>query len=183
MSQTTALSLRLKKHSWCNFHSTRQSQRPEKFRKQSLTKCFCRKFIKLSLPDWAAPTVFALRKDGSPRFYFEYQKLSAVTERDSYSIPHIDEFIDSLLEAVVISTSHANSCHWASWCRRQQLQYSWVLVPLRTVQICVNAILIEQCPKIVPMGYKRYIVSSKTTLCSCVSRQPHRIFALIWQPH
>lgn len=43
--------------------------------------------------EWAAAIVFSPKKDGSIRFCVEYQTLNAVTKRDSYPIPRMDECI------------------------------------------------------------------------------------------
>lgn len=52
---------------------------------------------------WGAPIVFPLKKHGSLPFCGGYRKLKAVTKEDVYSISRIDECIDSLGEAAVLS--------------------------------------------------------------------------------
>lgn len=49
--------------------------------------------------EWASPIVFVSKKDGILRFCVNYRRLNAVTERDSYPIPTMDECIESLGEA------------------------------------------------------------------------------------
>ena len=46
--------------------------------------------------EWASPVVFVPKKDGTMRFRVDYRKLNAVTVRDSYPLPRMDECIDSL---------------------------------------------------------------------------------------
>lgn len=58
---------------------------------------------------WAAPIIIVVRKDRALRFCVHYRKLNAITKRDSYSIPRIDERINSLGQAIVSSTLDANS--------------------------------------------------------------------------
>lgn len=58
---------------------------------------------------WALPIVFVPRNDGSLRFFVDYRRLNSVTERDSYSIPRMDESIDSLAKGQIFSTLDANS--------------------------------------------------------------------------
>ena len=68
--------------------------------------------IELSTSEWAAPVVFAPKKDGSLRFCIDYRRLNALTIRDSYPIPRMDECIDSLGDATVFSTLDANAGYW-----------------------------------------------------------------------
>lgn len=58
--------------------------------------------------------VFALCKDRSLRFCDEYQNFNAVTKRDFYSIPRIDEFIGSLFlrKVAMFFALNANSSYW-----------------------------------------------------------------------
>ena len=70
------------------------------------------RFIELSTSEWAAPVVFAPKKDGSLRFCIDYRRLNTLTIRDSYPIPRMDECIDSLGDATVFSTLDANAGYW-----------------------------------------------------------------------
>lgn len=60
----------------------------------------------------ASPIVFVPKKDGSLHFPVGYRKLNNLTRRDSHTIAHIDECFDSLREATVFFTLHANSRYW-----------------------------------------------------------------------
>ena len=62
--------------------------------------------------EWASPIVFAPKKDGTLRFCVDYRRLNAMTIRDSYPIPRMDECIDSLGNAQVFSTLDANAGYW-----------------------------------------------------------------------
>lgn len=59
-----------------------------------------------------ASIIFDPKKDGSVRFCADYQKLSAVTVRDSYPLPRMDEYMDSLGDATVITTIDKHSWYW-----------------------------------------------------------------------
>ncbi|CAF4393726.1 unnamed protein product, partial [Rotaria magnacalcarata] len=61
---------------------------------------------------WASSVVLAAEKDGSLRFCIDYRTLNAVTIRDAYPIPRIDDTLDALEEAKFISTIHLRSGYW-----------------------------------------------------------------------
>ncbi|CAM4837936.1 unnamed protein product, partial [Rotaria magnacalcarata] len=61
---------------------------------------------------WASSVLLAAEKDGSLRFCIDYRALNAVTIRDAYPIPRIDDTLDALEEAKFISTIHLRSGYW-----------------------------------------------------------------------
>lgn len=59
--------------------------------------------------EWASPVVVFPKKDASLRFCVEYRNLNAViTVPDRYPFPRMLDCIDSLGEAVVVTTLDAN---------------------------------------------------------------------------
>ena len=61
---------------------------------------------------WASPVVLVPKPDGSLRFCVDYRKLNAVTVKDTYPIPRMDECIDSLGSATIYTTLDCNSGYW-----------------------------------------------------------------------
>lgn len=61
---------------------------------------------------WAAYTLLEPKVDVLLRLCIDYRKVKAVTFRDSYPLPSMDEFIDSLGERIEFSTLNANVGYW-----------------------------------------------------------------------
>lgn len=68
--------------------------------------------IERSHSPWASLVMFAPKKNGTLRFCVDYRRLNSVTVRDTYSIPKMDECIDSLGNAKVFTTLYCNKGYW-----------------------------------------------------------------------
>lgn len=61
---------------------------------------------------WRSPIVFGLRTVGSFRFWVHHCKPNVDTVRDSYSIPRLDKYINSLKQSTVFFALDTNSGFW-----------------------------------------------------------------------
>ena len=93
-------------------HPYRAGPRAREIEQQEVDKMLQSGVIQPSQSAWAAPVLLVPKPDGSMRFCIDYRKLNAVTVRDSYPLPGMDECIDSLGEAAIFSTLDCNSGYW-----------------------------------------------------------------------
>ena len=70
------------------------------------------KIISRSNSPWASPVVIINKKDGSNRFCVDYQKLNAITIKDNYPIPLIEETLETLDGAIYFTSLDLASGYW-----------------------------------------------------------------------
>ncbi|OWY96568.1 hypothetical protein PHMEG_00033137, partial [Phytophthora megakarya] len=68
--------------------------------------------IRPSMSPWASPVLMIRKPDGGVRFCIDYRKLNAVTIKDSYPMPLIDDILDVLGQAKLFSTMDIASGYW-----------------------------------------------------------------------
>lgn len=68
--------------------------------------------VRESASAWAAPIVLDRKKDGSWRFCVDYRKLNALTHKDAYPLPRIEESLTGLKAARWYSTLDLASGYW-----------------------------------------------------------------------
>ena len=63
--------------------------------KDLLDKCY----IRPSASPWGSPVLFIRKKNGSMRMCIDYRSLNAVTIKNKYPLPRIDDLLDQLKRA------------------------------------------------------------------------------------
>ena len=61
---------------------------------------------------WASPMVLVRKKDGSLRFCVNYHKVSAITRKDAYPLPLVDDTLDTLACCKCFTTLDLVSGYW-----------------------------------------------------------------------
>ena len=61
---------------------------------------------------WASLVVVVCKKNGSIPFCVDYQKVNAVTQKDAYPLPRIDDTLDMLSGSQWFSTLNLVSRYW-----------------------------------------------------------------------
>ena len=68
--------------------------------------------IQESNSPWSQPLVIVTKKDGSPRFCVDFRKLNAITKKQVFPMPRIDEVLDSLGDSCYFTTLDLASGYW-----------------------------------------------------------------------
>ena len=68
--------------------------------------------IRPSKAPWASPTVLVRKKDGTVRFCIDYRKLNAITVKDAYPTPNIEDLLRMGARAKYFSSLDAISGYW-----------------------------------------------------------------------
>ena len=71
-----------------------------------------RGIVKKSNSPWSSPVVQVTKKDGTQRFCIDYREVNAVTVKDAYPLPCIDDSLCALSGAKWFSTLDLASGYW-----------------------------------------------------------------------
>ena len=68
--------------------------------------------VEPSSSPWASPVVLVPKKDGSLRFCIDYRKLNAITQKDVYPLPRVEDILVALGEAKYFTSLDLASGYW-----------------------------------------------------------------------
>ena len=75
------------------------------------------------------PSCISPEQDGSQRFCIDYRKVNSVTKKDAYSIPRIDDTLDTLAGSCWFSTLDLVSGYWQVELAQQDREKTAFCVP------------------------------------------------------
>ena len=90
----------------------RESKREREVVHEEVRKMLDAGVTKPSYSPWASPVVLVEKKDASTRFCVDYCRLNAVTKKDTYPLPRIDDTLDQLEGASIFSSLDMASGFW-----------------------------------------------------------------------
>ena len=68
--------------------------------------------IRKSSSPWSAPCIIVPKKNGEKRPCVDFRKLNALTEKDVFPIPRLDDIFDHLSSSTIFSTLDLKSGYW-----------------------------------------------------------------------
>ena len=77
-----------------------------------VTKMLEARVIEPAQSEWASPVLLVPKPDGSTRFCVDCRKLNAVTVKDTYPLPRMDDCLDALDDIKLLSALDAISGYW-----------------------------------------------------------------------
>ncbi len=72
--------------------------------RRQIDEALAKGFIRPSVSPYGAPVLFVKKKDGTMRMCIDYRGLNAITIKNSYPLPRIDDLLDRLFGATHFST-------------------------------------------------------------------------------
>ena len=79
---------------------------------EHVTDMLNRGIIQPSTSPWASPIILVKKKDGTDRFVVDFRRLNAVTHKDSYPLPRIDDALHALNGTKYFSSMDLMSGYW-----------------------------------------------------------------------
>ena len=105
--------------------------------KDEVNKMLENGIIQPSTSPWASPIVLCTKKDGSVRFCIDYRRLNAVTHKDSYPLPRIDDSLDALRGSKWFSTLDLQSGFWQVQMKESDAEKTAFVTSGGLYQFCV----------------------------------------------
>ncbi len=93
--------------------------------------------IRPSDSPWASPVVLVPKKDGSLRFCMDYRRVNAVTRKDAYPFPRVDDILDTLAGSRWFSTLDLLSGYWQVEVKPKDREKTAFCTPEGLFEFCV----------------------------------------------
>jgi hypothetical protein len=143
-----------------------------------LSELLAKGYIRPSVSPYAAPVFFVKKKEGTQRAVFDYRALNALTVKNRYPLPRIDDLLDQLCGAKFFSKLDLQSGYHQirvkpddvpkTAFRTKYGHYEWLVMPFgltnapATFQALMNAVLRPYLDKFVVVYLDDILVYSAT---------------------
>ena len=94
---------------------------------------------------WVSPVVL-VKKNGKLQFCVNYYKLNAVTKKNAYLLPHIDDVFDSLTHACWFSSLDLASGYWQVRVREEDREKTTFITKLGTFEFNIMLFGLTNAP-------------------------------------
>jgi hypothetical protein len=135
-------------------------------------------FIRPSALPWGSPALFIPKKDGTQRLCIDYRALNAVTIKNKYPLPRIDDLMDQLRQAKFFSKIDLRSGYHQMKIRPEDIhktafvtrygQYEYIVVPFGLTNApayfmnMMNKVFMDELDKCVVVFIDDILIFSKT---------------------
>ena len=96
--------------------------------------------IEPSTSSWASPVCLVKKKDGTFRFCVDYRRVNAVSKKDAYPIPDIQDVLDNLRGSKYFATIDLLSGYWQIGMTDRAKERSAVLHSPRFIPLYSHAV-------------------------------------------
>ena len=118
----------------------------ERFLEEEIERLLQKGLIKRSFSPWASPVVVVSKKNGKQRLCVDYRKLNALTKKDAYPIPRIDDMLSAMERAKWFTTLDLASGYWQVEMDRSDQEKTAFIVKQGTYEFTVMPFGLTNAP-------------------------------------
>ena len=114
---------------------------------------------------WASPVVLVMKKNGKWRFCVDYRRLNAVTKKDVYPLPRIDDALSRLQGATIFSSLDLQAGYWQVPIRPEDREKTAFITPDGLYQFKVMGFGLASAPNTFQRLMDMVLAGVKWSVC------------------